>query len=375
MRVVEEGSHAIAEAVKLCAPKVIAAYPITPQTHIVERLSEMVANGELDAEFLNVESEHSAMSACIGAQATGVRTFTATASQGLALMWEMLYIASGMRLPIVMAVANRALSAPLNIWNDWSDSLGARDSGWIQLYCRNNQEAHDTIIQAYKIAEDLDVMLPVMVCVDGFYLTHTLEPFELISSVKNFLGDYKPKVTLDPEFPISQGEYAGPDYYQEFREDQENAMQKANQIIKKTNLDFGKVFGRRYGDGMIEKINMSNAKHAIITMGTLSETIEYVLKKEKIKDIGLIRLRSFRPFPAKEIQVALQGIKTVGVIEKDISPGLGGVLWSEVKTFTNKPATDFIAGLGGRDVTINEIKDVLKAVRKGEDKVYWVGRR
>src|SRR3989338_6101575 len=213
-----EGSHAIAEAVRLCAPKVIAAYPITPQTHIVERLAEMVADGILDCEYLNVESEHSAMAACICAQATGVRTFTATSSQGLALMFELLHVASGMRLPIVIAVANRALSAPLNIWNDWSDSISCRDAGWIQLYCESPQEAYDTIIQAYRIAEHKRVLLPVMVCVDGYYLTHTSEPVSMLTSLDGFLGDYEPEFKLDTENPLSLGEYANPDYYQEFKD-------------------------------------------------------------------------------------------------------------------------------------------------------------
>ena len=243
MKKVIEGSHAIAEAVRLCKPSVIAAYPITPQTHIVEKISELVANGLLDAEYIKVESEHSAMAACIGAQATGVRTYTATASQGLALMWELLYVASGMRLPIVMNVANRSLSAPLSIWNDWSDAFGARDSGWIQLYCETAQEALDTTIQAYKIAEK--VLMPVMVCIDGFYLSHTYEPVDIPESLKGFLCDYKPSVTLDPKNPITQGAYATPDYYQEFKQQQEIAMQAAKKAITQTNNEFSKTFKRK----------------------------------------------------------------------------------------------------------------------------------
>jgi pyruvate ferredoxin oxidoreductase alpha subunit len=255
MKKLIEGSHAIAEAVRLCAPKVIAAYPITPQTHIVEKISEMVANGELDAEYLKVESEHSAMAACIGAQATGVRTYTATAAQGLALMWELLYIASGMRLPIVMTIANRSLSAPLSIWNDWSDSLGCRDSGWIQLYCETAQEALDTTIQAYKIAENKDVLLPVMVCIDGYCLSHTYEPVDVPESVSKFLGDYKPHITLDTENPVTQGAYATPDYYQEFKQQQEIAMQAAKKVIKDINEEFASVFDRKYGNGLFELFN------------------------------------------------------------------------------------------------------------------------
>ncbi len=367
-----EGSHAIAEAVRLCAPKVIAAYPITPQTHIVEKLSEMVADGLIDAEYIKVESEQSAMAACIGAQATGVRTYTATASQGLALMWEVLYAASGMRLPIVMTVANRALSAPLSIWNDWSDSFGARDSGWIQLYCESAQEALDTTIQAYKIAEG--ALLPAMVCIDGFYLSHTYEPVDVPNSLNNFLGDYKPHVTLDPENPVTQGAYATPDYYQEFKQQQDIAMQKAKELVMKVNDEFSDTFKRKYGNGLFELYNMDRAKHVIVTMGTLAGTIKHVLEKEKIKDIGLLRLRSFRPFPSEEIEQALKGMESIGVLEKDISFGLGGALYSELR-FIKKPVAGFIGGLGGRDVTGKEILEVFDKIRKKKEGVEWVGSK
>ncbi len=374
MRKLIEGSHAIAEAVRLCAPKVIAAYPITPQTHIVEKISEMVANGLLDSEYLRVESEHSAMAACIGAQATGVRTYTATASQGLALMWELLYVASGMRLPTVMTVVNRSLSAPLSIWNDWSDSMGCRDSGWIQLYCETAQEALDTTIQAYKIAEDKNVLLPVMVCIDGFYLSHTYEPVDVPKSVSKFLGDYKPHITLDTDNPVTQGAYATPDYYQEFKEEQEIAMQKSKDVIKKANNEFASVFNRKYGNGLFEAYNMEKAKHAIITMGTLAGTIKHVLKEQKIKDIGLVRLRSFRPFPAKELKKELSSVDSIGVLEKDISFGLGGALHSELK-FIRKPIAGFIGGLGGRDITSKEIMDIFDKIREKKEGVEWVGSK
>lgn len=368
-----EGSHAIAEAIRLCAPKVIAAYPITPQTHIVERIAEMVANGLIDAEYLNVESEHSAMAACIGAQATGVRTFTATCGQGLALMWELLYIASGMRLPIVMVVANRALSSPLNIWGDWSDAIGTRDSGWIQLYCKNAQEALDTTIQAYRIAED--VMLPVMVCIDGFYISHTLEPVDVPKSVKGFLDDYKPKLELNPEKPISQGEYATPEYYQEFKEIQNKAMEESKNTIKKINDEFAKIFGRKYGNGLIETYNMDKAKYAIITMGSVAGTIKHVLDNEKIKDIGLVRIRSFRPFPIEDLKKVLNDIDSIGVLEKDISFGIGGTLFVETRSIIKKPISDFIAGLGGRDITIENIKTAFDFIRKKDEKIHWLGSK
>lgn len=373
MRKLIEGSHAIAEAVRLCEPKVIAAYPITPQTHIVEKLAGMIADGLLDAEYLNVESEHSAMAACIGAQATGIRTYTSTSSQGLALMWELLYVASGMRLPIIMTVVNRALSAPLNIWNDWSDSFGCRDSGWIQLYCESSQEALDTTIQAYKIAENKNVLLPIMVCIDGFYLSHVFEPVDVPESVKRFLGDYKPHVVLDPENPVTQGAYATPDYYQEFKEDQQRAMQKSLEVIKQVNDEFASIFNRKYGNGLFELFNMDSAKYAIITMGTLAGTIKHILTEKKIKDIGLIRLRSYRPFPLNELEKVLEDVKSVGVLEKDISLGLGGALWSELRAI--KPMAGFVGGLGGRDITVKEIMDIFNEIRKNKEGIKWIGSK
>jgi pyruvate ferredoxin oxidoreductase alpha subunit len=334
----------------------------------------MVANGLIDAEYLNVESEHSAMAACIGAQATGVRTYTATCSQGLALMWELLYVASGMRLPIVMNVANRALSAPLNIWNDWSDSIGCRDSGWIQLYCETAQEALDTTIQAYKIAENKNVLLPVMVCIDGFYLSHIFEPVDVPESVKKFLGNYKPNAVLDPDNPITQGAYATPDYYQEFKEQQQIAMNRAKEVIQKANKEFSSIFNRKYGNGLFELFNMDSAKHAIVTMGTLAGTIKHILTEKKIKDIGLVRLRSYRPFPLNELEKILENVQSIGVLEKDVSLGLGGALWSELRAI-KKPMAGFIGGLGGRDVKINDILNVFDFVRKKKQGVFWIGSK
>lgn len=321
---------------------------------------------------MNVESEHSAMAACIGAQATGVRTFTATCGQGLALMWELLYVASGMRLPIVMAVTNRALSSPLNIWCDWSDAMGARDSGWIQIYCKNAQEAYDTIIQAYKIAEE--VSLPAMVCVDGFFVSHTLEPVETIEKSGDFVGKYKPKLTLDTEKPVSQGEYAMPEDYQEFKEVQDRAMNDAKQVIKKVHDDFGKKFKRTYGDGLIETYNMSKAKHAIIIMGSVAGTIKHVIDSGE-KDIGLVRIRAFRPFPGEELKEILKNINSVGVFEKDVSFGIGGALATEVKSFITKPIVSFIGGLGGRDVTIDDVKLMFDKIKKKSTETIWVGSK
>lgn len=374
MKKVIEGSHAIAEAVKLCEPGVVAAYPITPQTHIIERISEMIADGEMRAKYVNVESEHSAMSLCLGAQATGVRTFTASSSQGLALMYEMLYIVSGMRLPVVMAVANRSLSAPLNIWNDWSDSFGARDSGWIQLYCESAQEAFDTIIQAYKIAENAKVSLPAMVCIDGFFLSHVYEPVDIAEKAKvmKFLPRYAGRV-IDFDEPVSQGMWAGPDHFQEFKMEQHEAMRWAREAIRETNEEFREAFGRGYGNGLIETYNMENAKYALVTMGSLAGTAKHVIRENKIKDMGLIRVKSFRPLPMAEIKKAIKGIHSMGVLEKDISPGMGGALCYEMRGLTRKTnVSTFIGGLGGRDVRIDDFLKIFRDIRQERRGLIWV---
>lgn len=371
MKTIMEGSHAVAEAVKLVRPGVIAAYPITPQTHIVEKLAEMVANGELDAEYLNVESEHSAMAACIGAQATGVRTYTASCSQGLALMWELLHVASGMRMPIVMGVTNRALSAPLNIWGDWSDAIGSRDTGWIQLWCETVQEAFDATIQAYKIAER--TQLPVMVCMDGFYLSHVYEPVDIAAQtdVQRFVGEYKPQIMLDTANPSSIGEYATPEHFQEFKVEQQQAMDGAKKVISDANDEYGKSFGRKYGDGLIETFDMP-ARNVIVTMGSIVGTMKHVIKTNKIRDVGIVRIRSYRPFPGNELRKILSNAENVAVFEKDISLGIGGALWSEVKAFADKPVASFVGGLGGRDIGPKWIEKMFDLVRKGDRGFHWI---
>lgn len=340
-------------------------------THIVEKLADIVANGELDAEYINVESEHSALSACAGAQAAGVRTYTATASQGLALMHEILFVVSGMRLPIVMTVANRALSAPLNIWNDWSDSIASRDSGWIQLYCETSQESFDTTIQAYKIAET--TRLPVMICIDGFTLSHVYEPVDIMSKadVKKFLPEYA-GMKMDFDHPITQGTWAGPDYYQDFKKMQQDAMDESLSIIKKVDSDFNKLFNRSYGDGLIELYNMKNAKHVLISMGSVCGTIKHVLDKYKIKDVGLIRIRSYRPFPIDALRMSLKGISSIAVVEKDISLGATGALFSDMQTASNLPMLDVITGLGGKDVTEEIILSIVESVKKKETGLVWL---
>ncbi len=375
------GSRAIAEGAKLSNVQVIAAYPITPQTHIVEDLAQMVADGDLKAEYVKVESEHSAMSACIGSSATGARTFTATSSQGLALMHEVLFIASGMRLPIVMANANRALSAPINIWNDQQDAMAERDCGWVQMYCETNQEALDTTIQAFRIAEDREVLLPVMVNIDGFVLTHTIEPVEIPDKgqVKKYLPDYKPLLTLDPNVPMTQGAFADPSCYMEFRKEQEAAIDRALEVVRTADKEFGKIFGRKYG--LLEMYNMENADIVLVTLGSVAGTIKDVI--DSTDNVGLLRIRLYRPLPKQEILDALKNAKVVGVIEKDISLGIGeGALYSEIKGLLYaselRPKTcGFVIGLGGRDVTLDNVKEIISTAKKAEKEkvkeVSWIG--
>ena len=310
-----EGSVAIAKAVKKCRPKVIPLYPITPQTHIVEKLALMVNDGKMHAEIIPVESEHSALSALLGAQATGVRTYTATSSQGFALMYEILPIVSGLRLPCVMTVSNRALSAPINIWNDHSDSVSARDQGWIQLYSEDAQEAVDTTIMSFKIAEHKKVLLPVMPCIDGFSLSHVYEPVNVPSQeeVDKFLPKFKPKDYLDTGKPISFGTIGVPSVFMEFKKQQQEAFENSVGVIKKINKEFGETFGRKYGNGLIQKYHMDDAEFAIIGMGTLCATAHQVardLRKEGIK-VGVIKLKSLRPFPEKDLRNAVKNLNIV----------------------------------------------------------------
>lgn len=371
MKKVLEASTAVALAVKLCKPALIPMYPITPQTHIVEKLAEFIDNGELNSEMIHAESEHSALSACIGAQATGVRTFTATSSQGLALMFEVLFAASGLRLPIVMVNANRALSAPINIWNDQQDSISVRDSGWVQLYVESSQEAFDTVIQAYKIAES--VLTPVMVCIDGYSLSHLHEPVDIPeqSEVDKFLPKYKPKYVLDPKRPITMGPIAAPDTYMEIKKMQQDAMIKAIGVIKNVNNEFKKAFKRGYGNGLIETYRMDDARYALMAMGSVCGTIRTVIDemRRKGKKVGMIKVRSFRPFPENEVLNALKGLKGLGIIDRDISLGNRGALFTEVKSIVgNKKisVSSFIAGLGGRDINQKHIKKAISQTMKSK---------
>lgn len=384
-RTAMSGDEAVAFAVKQSDVDVVAAYPITPQTIIVEKFSEYVANGEVETEFVCTESEHSALAASLSASVTGARVFTATASAGLALMHEMLFVTSGCRSPVVMAVANRALSAPLNINGDQSDSIAQRDSGWIQLYVENAQEAYDSIIQAFRIAEHLDVMLPVMVGLDGFIVSHTLENVDTLRDevVKGFVGPrLLPKILthegkmvpfrLDPENPMTMGPIALPNYYFEFKRQQEEAMKNALDVIKRINDEYSQISGRKYGNGLIEAYRLKDADFATVCLGSTAGTMKTVvddLRQEGVK-AGLLRLRAFRPFPVKEIRTALENVKAVAVMDKSMSfGGNGGAVYHEIRhalyDAQNPPLVmDYIYGLGGRDASPKELRSTYENLQE-----------
>lgn len=345
-------------------------------THIVERLADYINDGLLKSEMIHAESEHSAISAALGAEAMGVRTFTATASQGLALMHEILFVVSGMRLPVVIAVANRALSAPINIWNDQQDSISERDSGWIQLYVESAQEALDTVIQAYKIAENKKILLPVMVCLDGFTLSHVYEPVNIPEKkdVDKFLPKYNPLFKLDPEKPITMGPIGFPNTYMEFRKATHEAMLNSIDIIKDVNNNFKKSFNRSYGNGLIETYKINDADYAIAAMGTACSTTRVVVDelRKQGKKVGLIKIKSFRPFPKQEIIKAAENLKGIAVIDRNISLGNEGAMYTELRSvFYNqnkKPIIKgFIAGLGGRDITPGHIKTAFNKIENSSD--------
>ena len=379
------GDEAVAYAVKQSDVDVVAAYPVTPQTIIVERFSEYVANGEVDTEFVCVESEHSAMTACLTASATGARTFTATAAPGLALMHEMLYVASGCRTPVVMTVVNRALSAPLNIHCDHSDSMGERDSGWIQIYAENSQEAYDSVIQAFRIGENPEILLPVMVCLDGFTLSHTLENVNVLPDdvVKKFVGVRQlPQVlthegknapfTLDPENPMTMGPIALPDYYFEFKRQQEEAMKNALNVVQQVHDEYAQISGRSYGNGLVEKYNLEDAEMAITCLGSTAGTVKAVIDELRAEGVkaGLLRIRTFRPLPVDEIVKALEKVKAVGVMDRSMSfGGYGGPVFHEVRHalygIQNRPyIVNYIYGLGGRDTSPSQIRNIYEELQK-----------
>jgi pyruvate ferredoxin oxidoreductase alpha subunit len=368
---ITEGSYAVAEAVRLCRPQVISAYPITPQTHIVEALADMVANCQIDADYITVENELSALSACVGASAAGSRTYSATTSQGLALMFEVCFNAAGMRLPIVMTIANRAMGAPLSIWNDQQDSISLRDSGWLQFYAEDNQEATDLHFIAYRVAEDHSVLLPALVCFDGFILSHTYEAVDMLSQedVDNYLPKFSPYERLDAADPISFGMYATPDYYHEFRYEIDNAVKRAKDVITKAGKEFGTMFGRDYS-ALVEGYRLDDAETAIVAMGSICGTAKDAIDemRDEGKKAGLLKIRVFRPFPSEEIAQALAEVKRVAVLDKNISLGAKGAVALEVKDAlygSSIPVKDFILGLGGRDVRKKDIKEIVSLVEKG----------
>ena len=396
------GDNAVALAVKQCDVDVVAAYPITPQTIIVEKFSEYVANGEVDTAFVCVESEHTAMTCCITASATGARTFTATASAGLALMHEMLGVASGCRTPIVMSVVNRALSAPINIHCDHSDAMCERDIGWIQMYAENSQEAYDSIIQAFRIAEDLEITLPTMVGLDGFVLSHTLENVSILSdeAVKKFVGIRQvPMVTnhegklvpfkLDPANPLTIGPLDLHDYYFEHKRQQEESMRRALDVIKKVHDEYAKKTGRSYGNGLVEAYKLDDAEVVTVCMGSTAGTVKTVVDELRANGVkaGLLRIRAFRPLPIEDIISNLAGKKAVAVMDRSCSFGAnGGPLFHAIRhavyDLPNRPKlVNYVYGLGGRDMPPNLINgiynDLKKVAETGEieRKVQFIGLR
>ncbi len=369
-----EGSHAVAEIIKLCKPGVISAYPITPQTHIVEDLAQIVANGELNAQCINVESEHSAASTVLGGVAAGVRVYTATSSQGLFYMQEVIFNIAGMRLPVVLTCANRAISAPINIWNDQQDSLSLRDAGWIQLYAEDIQETVDLHMMAYRIGEDKSMMLPVMVCMDGFILTHGIETVDIPpqEQVDKFLPPYKPLYKLDIENPVTLGPLVDPDAYMEARYALSKTLEESLEFIPKVFGEFSKVFGRNYD--LIEKYRVDDAERVIVAMGSVCGTIKDVVDelRDKGKKVGLLKITCFRPFPAQAIYDALKNVSKVAVLDKAVSLGSYAPIAVDVKAafFGKKKApkviSSFIAGLGGRDITKHSIKEIYRMLTTKE---------
>lgn len=367
------GNQTIAEAARQIDPDVVAAYPITPSTAIVETIAQFRADGQISGEFVCPESEHSAMSVCIGAAAAGGRVMTATSSQGLALMWEMLYIAAGLRLPIVAAIANRALSAPINIHGDHSDTMGARDSGWIQIYSENCQEAYDNFIQAFRIAEHLDVRTPVFVGLDGFIISHSSEVVQVEddAEVKKFIGEYKPVYPLlDTNHKLTVGSIDFTDYYFEHKRSQIEGIENSPRVIEEVAKEFAKTFGRSYG--FFEEYRLDDAQLCIVVMssaaGTGKDAIDE-LRSEGFR-IGLLKPRVFRPFPHEKIADALKKIKAVAVLDRSSAPGaFGAPLFTEIRSalydYDERPKmVNYVYGLGGRDIKVEHFKDVAKKLEK-----------
>jgi pyruvate/2-oxoacid:ferredoxin oxidoreductase alpha subunit len=380
VKLVITGNHTVSYGAKLSKVEVVAAYPITPQTEVVEKLSSMVSDNELKAKFIKVESEHSAMAACVGASAVGARAFTATSSQGLALMHEMLHWATNARLPVVMANINRSMGPPWNIWADQTDSLAQRDTGWLQFYCQNNQEILDSIIQAYKVCEK--VLLPGMVMLDAFFLSHTSEAVDIPDQklVDKYLPGFNPRYKLDVKEPHTFGGLTSPDWYYELRYKIQNAMEEALNVIKDADNEFKSIFGRGYG--LVEEYRAEDAETLLIVSGSMSSTAKEAIDmmREKGEKVGLLRIRVFRPFPKDEVRRVAKSVKRIGVIDRNISFGSEGIFFQEVKSALcnedeKKPIHGFIAGIGGRDVVLDDFANMvaqIKSNREAKD-IRWIG--
>lgn len=367
------GNEAVAEALRQINPDVMAAFPITPSTEIPQYFSKLVASGKVDSEFIPVESEHSAMSAVIGAEAAGARSVTATSSAGMALMWEELYLAASNRLPCVLTLVNRALSGPININCDHSDSMGARDAGWIQIYAENNQEVYDNLVMAYRIAEHKDVKLPVMICQDGFITSHAVENINLLEDkeVKDFVGEYEPEnYLLNPEMPMAVGPYSVTNYYFEAKRAQAEALKNAKQVTLDVAKEYKEISGREYG--LFEEYKMDDAEYAVVIIGSAAGTTKDAVDalRAQGKKVGLVKIRLFRPFPASEIADALKNCKAVAMMDRTESYNDNcGPLGAEVTTALYRAKSDcltvnYVYGLGGRDVTVDDMKNIYAELEK-----------
>ena len=367
------GNEAIAIALRQINPDVFPAFPITPSTEIPQYFASFVANGQVDTEFIPVESEHSSMSAAIGASAAGARSLTATSSCGLAYMWEELYIAASNRLPLALALVNRALSGPININCDHSDSMGARDAGWIQIYAENNQEAYDNMVQAFRISEHKDVRLPIMICQDGFITSHAVENIELLedADVKNFVGEYEPEdYLLNPECPMAVGPYSITDYYMETKRNQAEGTRNVSRVVKEVAEDFEKLSGRKYG--LFEEYRMEDAERAVVIIGSAAGTTKDVVDRlrEQGEKVGLIKIRLFRPFPADEIAEALKNVKVIAIMDRAESyTNHGGPLGADVmsalfRARSQALAINYVYGLGGRDVRVEDMENVYETLKQ-----------
>jgi len=387
VKMILTGNESAAWGARLSRPKVVAAYPITPQTSIIETIAEFIANGEMDARYIRVESEHSAMAACIAAQNTGVRTFTATSAHGLTLMHELLIWASGARLPIVMSVVNRAMAPPWSVWTDQMDSMAQRDTGWLQIYVENNQEVLDSIIMSYKIGEKHHILLPTMVMEDAFILSHTAEAVDVPDQklVDDFIGDYDPPFKLEPGNPEGYGSLIMPeDPYMEYRYMIAQAMDDARNEIRKTVEEFAETFGREYAP-LVEEYKTEDADAIMVVLGTIGSTAKDVIDsmREKGKKIGLARVRYFRPFPYEEIRALAKKADMLGIVDRSYTFGYGANLYTESKAalygHSQVPVKNYVMGLGGRDIKpellVKVFEDMLKIARGGQvDKeIEWVG--